>query len=437
MRFKEILLVLVLLAAGFAVYEFETGRWDLTFDGDVGFFELGREYAFEENQTFEGPLPDRLEIANVHGWVEVRGADQENVQLTFKKRIRRRDEEAARDVAERLHYKLERAADRWILSTNRSEFKRRTFDTGFVLTVPRRLALTVSNSYGPVTLENLGEVTVGNRHGRVTVSKISGPAMLETTYEDVLAVEIRGDTRITDSHADVRVSSIAGGLRVESRYGDLRLEDIEGKVDVVAGHTGVDVRRARGLTSVETSYDRVSLTDVGGAVVRAHHSPVLADGVRGDLDVHTTYEPVKATGVEGNLIVNGHNVAVTAAGVGGREITISSSYENIDISDFSAKLDLTLRNGHIVLKPSALDYAMTVRDEYGTIDFYWPTEASAPLQARSKGGSIKWGLSEKPAVEKSNGESFLEAFVEASGRPSISLATTYGDIRIEPGTKSF
>ena len=443
MRFREILLLVVLIGAGFVLYQVETGGWDLsegfglTFDEDLTFIGLGHEYSYEQTETFEGPLPASLEIANSHGWVEIRGADQEAIRLSFRKLVRRRKEEDAREVAGRLRYVLTKTGDTWSFSTNREDFKRKHFETGFILTVPRRMTVVVENSYGPVVVEDVAGSEVRNRHGRVSAESVAGPCTVETSYEDAVVSGVTGACIVRNTHADVRAESITGDLRVENRYGDVRAEDVSGRVEVVARHASVTVREARGDVSVETSYERVWLTDVGAAKVRAIHSRVDADGVRGNLDVHTSYEPVQAANVDGDLLVQANNAAVKAQGVGGREISVSTSYENVEIAGFSARLTLTLRNGDVSLRPADLALPMNVEARYGKIVLYWPDHARASVRARSRGGRVVWQLAERPSVEKSNGESVVEAFLEGGATPDITLSTSYEDIRIVPAENAF
>jgi len=433
MRFREVLLVVFLLAVGVVIYQAQTGRWDLHFGwNDDGVFGWGgKEYAFEEAQVIDGPLPAALEITNSHGSVEVRGADQETVQLTFKKKIWRRDEADAREVDGKLKPVIKKTADRLSISTNRDEFTKRNFETGFVLVVPRRMIVAVTNSYGPVKVEAVKEAMVDNRHGRVAVSDIEGPCGIESSYDEIQVMNARANCQVLGHHSDLRILGVAGDLRAETSYGEVRFEDIGGKADVIGTHAPVDGRRVKGPVSVETSYERISLTDAGPVRVQAHHCPVEAVDIHGDVDIQTSYEPVKARNVQGNFTVNGNNVEVTAAGVKGQEINITSSHENVDISDFSAKVTISLRHGNTVLSPSALKFPVDVRNEYGSIEFYWPAGETSPLEAQTRGGSIKWGLSGKPSVEKTNGTSLVKAFVENSDKPGVYLSTTYGDIRID------
>ncbi len=341
MRFREVLLVIALLLAGVVVYEVQTGNWTTwgwTFNEDGEFFGFGKAYSFEETQTIEAPVPSNLDVTNIHGWVEVRGADQETVQLTFQKKIWRRDEADARAVADKLHDIVKKTADRLSFSTNRDDFAKRNFETGFILVVPRRMKVTVTNSYGPVKVTALEEADVRNRHGRVSASDIKGACALESSYGDIEAENLKAGCRVIDRHADVKLLSVAGDLGVDHSYGEVRFEDIGGKAVIGGSHSAVDGRRVQGPVSVESSYERISIIDAGATRVRAHHCRVEAQDIHGDLDVETTYEPVKAMNVQGSLRVNGNNVAVTASLIKGPEIAVTSSYENVDLEDFSAKV---------------------------------------------------------------------------------------------------
>lgn len=431
MRFREVLLVIVLLVAGVIIYQAQTGKWDLNFGWEDNVFGWGKEYGYEESMTIEAPLPAALEITNSHGWVEVRGGDQETVQLTFKKRVWLKEETGAREIADKLHYKLDRTADRLTLSTNRDAFTKRNFETGFVLTVPRRMTVKVTNSYGQVKVESVKEADVRNRHGQVSVSEIDGPCRLESSYEAIEARDLKAGCEVVNKHADVGVYMVAGDVRVEAPYCQVRIEDAGGKAEVTGGHSAVEARRVQGPVSVESSYEDISLSETGGVRVRARHAAVEASDIRGDLDVQTTYEPVKARNVSGSFEVSGNNVQVTADGIGGRQISVTTTHEGVELSGFSAELKVFVRHGNVILRPNAFGFPLDVRCEYSNIDLYWPAGEAAPLEAQSRGGNVSWGLPGKPSLEKSNGTSVVKAFVENAGRPGVTLSTTYGDIRIE------
>ena len=439
MKFRHILLVIVLVLASFVLYQFKTGRW--TIDGGWDWWNWdgwgGREAAAEETQTIEAPVPPVLAVENGRGWVEVRGADQDTIQLTFKKTAWRRSEEEAKDILDRLKYAVTKAPDKLTLTTNRDEFPRKSFETAFVLTVPRGTTVRVVNGYGAVRVDGVAETTVRNSHGEVFVTDVTGPCDVETSYEDAEVQRVTGECRITNSHADVRAGSVGGDLTIETSYAKVRVEDAGGKADIRGSNTDVEARRVAGAVTVDTSYEKVLLADVGPAEVTARHSSVTAEGVRGDLKVRTSYEPIQISRVQGNLVINAENAAVNAEGVAGGRIEVTTSYEKVTLTGFSAEVTVSNRNGGVSLAPLDLKHGIDVRSEYGEIALAWPDGETARLEAEAKGGSVHWGLEAKPDVEQSNGASLVKAFGASPAAPLVTLKTSYSDIRIDPAPRKF
>jgi hypothetical protein len=382
-------------------------------------------------------VPAAIEVVNGQGWVEVRGADQDFVQLTFKKVVWRRKEEEARDLAGRIKYTLTAAEGKLTLGTNRDEFGRKNFETGFVLTVPRSTVVSVTNGYGTVRVEGVREATVRNRLGEVYASTVEGPCRLETSYDDLEAGDIKGTCEILNSHGDVRALRVAGDLHIETSYARIRVEDAGGRADLSGTNTDVEARRVAGAVTVDTSYERVLLDAVGPAVVTGRNMAVTAGTIRGDLEVRTSYEPVKITDVQGKLTVDAQNASVAATGIAGPSISVRTSYEDVSLADFSAEVGVVNRNGGVTLQPRDLKRGLDVRNEHGRIELVWPSGERARLEARSKGGAVSWGLADKPDVDETNGESLVKAYSAETGAPLVFLSTSYDDIRIVEGGKRF
>ncbi|HSA97307.1 MAG TPA: DUF4097 family beta strand repeat-containing protein [Acidobacteriota bacterium] len=439
MKFRQILLVVFLVLASFVLYQFKTGNWNV--DGDWGWWNWdgwgGREVAAEETQTIEGPVPPVMAVENGHGWVEIRGADQDAIQLTFKKVAWRRSEEEAKDIVARLKYTVTKAPDKLTLTTNRDEFPRKNFETAFVLTVPRTMAVRVVNGYGAVRIDGVAEATVRNSHGEVFVTEVKGRCEVETSYEDVEVQRVTGECRIINTHADVRAGSVGGNLTIETSYAEAHVEDAGGTADIRGTNVDVEARRVAGAVTVDTTYEKVLLADVGPADITARHSSVTADGVRGDLKVRTSYAPIQATRVQGNLLISAENAAVNADGVAGDKIEVTTSYEKVTLTGFSAEVTVSNRNGDVSLGPLDLKHGIDVRNEYGDIALAWPDGETARLEAETKGGNIHWGLEAKPDVERSNGTSLIKAFSASPAAPLIFLSTRYSDVRVDPAARKF
>jgi len=433
MKFKEIVLVVVLILAGFVVFQVKTGRWSV--DGDWIWFEgfgIGQEATAAEVRTIPAPLPRSIEIVNGHGSVEVRGGDQDFAQLTFKKAVWRRKKEDAEALVAQVKSTLTAGPDKLTLATNRDALDHRSaIETSFILTVPKSMLVRVTNAYGTVRVEDVQEATVRNRHGELFATNVTGPCDLETSYDDLEAQGIKGTCRIVNSHGDVRAGTITGDLSVETRYAHIRVDGVSGKADLLGPNTDIEALRVAGPVTVDASYEKVVLGDVGPAKVTGHNMEVVAETVHGDLAVETSYETVRADGVEGSFTVDAHNTTVTANGVDGPSVSVTTSYEDVSLTAFSGAATVVSRNGRVRLEPRDLKGAIDVRCEYGAVDFIWPAGEKARLEARSKGGSVTWGLPGKPDVDETNGTSLVKAFSSETAAPLVFLSTTYDPIRIQ------
>jgi DUF4097 and DUF4098 domain-containing protein YvlB len=299
------------------------------------------------------------------------------------------------------------------------------------------MIVRVVNSYGSVRIDGVAEATVINRNGEVFASDIGGACRVETSYDDIDVQRVGGECRITNRNGDVRAGVVEGDLWVETSYAHVDVADARGKADIRGSNVDVDARRVAGAVTVDTTYEKVYLADVGPATVTASNTAVTADGVRGDLDIRTSYETVQASRVQGSLLITANNAAVSADGIGGATIDVTTSYEKVDLGGFSAEVRVSNRNGNVTLAPLDLKHGMDVRTEYGEITLAWPDGETARVEAQSKGGTVHWGLAERPDVDQSNGVSLVKAFTANAGTPLIYLSTRYDDVRIDPAARKF
>jgi hypothetical protein len=413
MKAREVLLLILIVVVGVVFYQARTGG--IRIDGDwEGPFGGGRTFDFEESLTLEGPIPARIEVRNAHGEVEVRGAEQETVTVTLLKKVRRRTEAEARAVADRLKAVIVRDDGRLEISTNREEFEKKGFETSFRLIVPAGADVVVANSYGTITASGVRSATIDNPHGRVDAADVAEDVSVTNSYEDVALSRVGSSCRVTARHADVRVRQAEGDVRIDHAYGKIEVSDAAAGATIAGEHTEVSLLRVK---------------------VVGQHAPVAADEVHGALKVATTYAGVRATGIQGDLDVEGKSVGVVGRSIAAGTIRIATSYEDLDLADFTGRAEIGLSNADAVLAPAALTSAIDVKNVYGTVRFVWPKGARFPFVGRSKGGDVKWGLADHPDVETTNGEALVKAFGGGVEGASVTLSTSYGDIVVEEASR--
>ena len=165
---------------------------------------------------------------------------------------------------------------------------------------------------------------------------------------------------------------------------------------------------------------RCSCHDVGPAKVTGHNMAVTAENVRGDLEVQTSYEPVRVTGRPGPAPRRGPQR--DRHGDGDRRGRRSRSgrptrTSRWPISRPSVSGRLPQRQRHPAApRPEARPW--TSATSTGRSNSSGRRARRARLEARSKGGSVSWGLADRPDVDETNGVSLVKAFSAEHGGPA-------------------
>jgi hypothetical protein len=431
MKAREIVLLLLIIAAGVTVHEVREGNIPFVWDLDEGFLWNGREFSYEETLTLDAPMPGALVVENAHGAVDVQAAATDTIAVLFTKRIYRRDEHDARAVADRLRAVFRREADRVVLSSNRSDFKRRRgFGTDFKIVCPAGTAVTVQNSYGKVVADGLAALSVENPHGEVRAGRIAGPVSVVSTYNEVELLDCGADVSVDARHSDVSVRNVKGKLTALQHYGSIQIEGVAGVAKVDANHAALTALDCPAGLEISDSYETIRLVRVGPVRIEADHADIEAEEVGGTCWIRDFYADVRLTGVRGAVTIDGRSLSVTGRSLSGAENSVTTSYESVDLGGFSGRTVVRLSHGDLTLAPAALTGALEVQAEYAKIRLVWPAGERCPLEARSRGGRVHWAL-DAPSQTETNGSFVLRAFEDATGRPPVTLSTTYEDIVIE------
>ncbi|MCK7476601.1 MAG: hypothetical protein M0C28_02845 [Candidatus Moduliflexus flocculans] len=307
MKFKEVFLVVVLILAGLVLFQFKTGKWNLD-DVDWNWGRrlrlrlVGREYAVEETRTIEAPLPPAIEIENGHGWVEVRGADQDDVQLTFKKVVWRKNEEEAKDIAGRLKYELTAAADKLTLEDQPGRVPQEELRDGLRPDRPagdgrprhqrlrRRPRRRRQGGDGPPTAT--ASSTPRTSTGRARSRRAT------TTSRSRASRASAASSTATPTSGPSRSRATCGSRRATPASGSRT----PGARPTCAARTSTSTRGASPARSRSRRPTRRSPSPTSARPSSpGNNMAVFAENVRGDLEVRTSYEPVQGPGHPGQL----------------------------------------------------------------------------------------------------------------------------------------
>jgi len=431
MKFKEVFLLVLIIAAGVFFYHAQTGKLNISFDWDDGFFFSYEEFTFQESQELAPPFPQELQIINAHGDLTIEGNDQDKIQILFKKKIRRRNAEEAKEIADRLRMIINEEDRHINISTNRSDFKRKRFRTDFRILIPFGMNITIKNSFGTVKASNTGNAEIYNTHGKVFATDIEGNLILQNNYQDVYIENVLYDCQLESRHSSISASGIKGSTLIAHRYGKIHLEDLSQTLILEGSHSEIFGQNITGPADIESSYEKISLINIGPVVVKGNHSPIYIQDTRGRIEIIDHYSQVELENIEGDLNITGKSTGVYARYIRAANIYINTTYKNISLEDFAGKTSITLSHGDIKLDPSPLTHSIEVKAAYSGIIFSWPDKKQYLFEAQTKHGDIQWNLPEEPSVRVTNGNSIVKAFMDKEQSKAIRLSTSYATILVK------
>ena len=109
------------------------------------------------------------------------------------------------------------------------------------LTVPARLPVSVSESFGTLDAQGLhGTVTLWDNSGGLTASRLTGNVHLSNSFGPVTASGLGGSIRLDNSSGDIQAAGVVGNTWLQDSFGTISVTGLAA-ADVVAGNNSGDI----------------------------------------------------------------------------------------------------------------------------------------------------------------------------------------------------
>jgi Putative adhesin len=233
-------------------------------------------------------------------------------------------------------------------------------------------------------------------------------------YGDFDIQSITGNVDITSDNAGVRLEGIGGNVHVETRASDsIRAVDIKGNVELKGRGDDVELQNIGGLVTANGVY-------VGEIQLRNLAQPLRWDDPLDSLGFEKLPGQIRVTRGE----FSGNNI------VGPIRLRARSS--DVELSNFTQSLDLTLDRGDIDLKPGKDTPKMEVHTRSGDVTLALMPGSKFDVRATTDRGDLNNEYGE-PLREDSSGRG---GNIEGStgGGPQLRLATGRGSITVRKGS---
>lgn len=156
------------------------------------------------------------------------------------------------------------------------------------------------------------------------------------------------------------VLDISGPLEdvsVENDFGEITVTDVSGRTDIAGTYNKVELEGLRGQVDVETSYNSIRAVDVDTkgrmASLETSYAGIRVEDLTGQLRAVTSYAPIQISGLE---LIDGRNQIATVhskidlglTGMEKSQLVVTNTYGDVEINappDLSARLIFTVGRG--------------------------------------------------------------------------------------------
>jgi DUF4097 and DUF4098 domain-containing protein YvlB len=295
---------------------------------------------------------------------------------------------------------------------------------------------------GHKTIRGLGEKEAGR-------SNDASPFAIEGDANNVL-IRVQPDQagRSGRVSATLEISVPKGAsVEVHGRNGDLEINDIAGSVAITSDNAGVRLKNIGGNARVDLRRsDVIHMSAVKGAVqIKGRGSDIELEDLGGEASIDGAYtgtialrklaKPVHFTGTQTEFNIESvpGQVSMTLGDFTGSKLGgpthLSGRSRDVQISDFTGPLDVTLDRGDLNLTPALPLGRIQAHLRSGDIRLALPAGAQFTLSATTENGDISNPFGGGLALETKGRQGTLRGAV--GGGASIELETHRGDIAVQ------
>ena len=236
-------------------------------------------------------------------------------------------------------------------------------------------------------------------------------------YGDYDISDLAGSVEINSENAGVRVQNIAGTVRIDARRSDvIRVVGAKNTVDIKSGHgRDLELENIEGMVTINGNYS-------GDLQFRNIVKPIRFESSQ------TTMRVEKAPGQIRMSLGN-----LTANNLLG-PILIATKNKDIQLTDFTQSLEITVDHGDIDLRPVKSPLSkMEVHTKGGNVEIAFPAGAQFDLRASAKRGEAG-NDTEFPlrGETEGSGKGRSRTLTGSIGKgPQITLTTDRGNVTLK------
>jgi DUF4097 and DUF4098 domain-containing protein YvlB len=314
-----VFLLIVLILCGLIASQMTRVNWEQLGDqidiGDADIPFIGSTFNFDDQPALTQALPagGSVKIVNERGAVNVSVSTDDNIRVTFEKKVRAESQEDANKWNEQTKPQISVSGNLVTINANTRGAREHPVTSDLNVAIPRKAALTISSQRGDVNVMGRdGSIEISNQRGEVAVDDVNGDVTLNMDRSSIRASQISGDVLIAGRSNDVILTDVKGAARLSGEFMEsVKLSKIGKAVKFNSSRTDMEFAKLEGDLDLDSGDLRASgLT--GPVRLTTRSKDVTLEGVSGDVRVQD-----ENSGVEielrspGNVQVDNRNGDVT------------------------------------------------------------------------------------------------------------------------------
>jgi DUF4097 and DUF4098 domain-containing protein YvlB len=344
----------------------------------IGGLEMfGESYEFPLNGEKASSKAPRVVIENFRGNARITGADADAVKVSGHRTVRSLDQGAADNANQQAPFEITGDENDIHIRNNQERVSngRVRFMADMEISVPKGASIEAHGIYGDFDINSV--------NGTVDITSDNAGVRLQ---------DIGGDTRIDLRRSDVvRASGVKGAFELKGRGGDIDLQDMTGQVTVSGAYSGVmEFRNLAKPLHFQGETTTLTMEKLPG-------------------DLRLTRGDIAASNLVG-------------------PVTLSTRSRDVQMSDFTNSMDVSIDRGDITLRPVQLPLSrIEARTRSGNIDLALPANAKFDLSATTSHGEASNDFGAPLRVDDEGRGGALKG---SNGGATVTIHSDHGDVTV-------
>ncbi|WP_157262881.1 hypothetical protein [Pedobacter steynii] len=322
-----------------------------------------RSKTFSRSFTLDGS--DKINLSNKYGTILIKTWDKKEIKVDVDIKAYSKDAGDAQKLLDETTIEAGKSADlvsfRTIIGTRDGRYGsstrngkliwRREVRVNYVVYMPASNDLSVSNTYGGLTMGNLSGAlyakvqyggfvagTLNNSNNYISVQYGSAEieelnkAVIKQQYGSGLTVGTIGTLDLDAQYTTVNIKTIKGNATVKQQYGKGLNIGAVNNLELDAQYVNVNLGTIHGNATVKQQYNSISIGSVNKLNIRAQYANVKLNNLKGD----------------GNFDLDYNKLSIENIGAGCKNLTVNADYASVSLgfdTGYHADFDVQTRYG--------------------------------------------------------------------------------------------